>query len=220
VNIVVFEDDRCFAKGLEEKIAGYGYQVVLNTDCLQMLQNHLMMADLAEVYLLDIMIGDSTEGIQAFRLINRSPRNHVCIFITNYLDYVLFNPEIKVNAFSFISKQSLEELPCTLALAYQQIKNNNLLVIHSKFNRTSITLAGIYYLESLNNRVIIYHEEGVFSVRARLQEMVLLLNSDFLQCHRSYVVNKRQIITYDFSNRILVLRDGFQCPFTKNRIGG
>ncbi len=218
MNIVIFEDDRNFAENLENVVTGYGYHVVLNTDNLEYLEKHLILTDRAELYLLDIIICDNPEGLDAFRLIQEDSIQNLCVFITNYLDYILFNPALKINVFSFIKKHNLRELSQTLKMAEQRLKNENLLIIHSKFNQISVSMAGIYYMESISGSVYIYHEDGKFQTRMNLYALMDKLDDDFIQCHRSYVVNKRKVIKYDKSNQMIILRNGYRCPYVKERI--
>lgn len=218
MNVVIFEDDRSFSIKLEEAIIGLGYNVVLNTDNIESIRKHLFMSDQAEIYLLDILINDIPEGMDAFRLINHSSNQNLCIFLTNYVNYIMYNPELKIKAFSFITKNSITELSQTLSLAAQKIKDHNLLVIEGKYNCISVSLEGIYYLESRYRIVHIFHEKDEFLIRTSLYKLMEKLNDSFLQCHRSYIVNKNKIIGLDKSNQMISLMDGFKCPYSKNRI--
>jgi len=219
MNIIIFEDDKEFAEDLKSHITQLGHSIVLITDSILELRNHLLDSTFSEVYLLDILIENTTTGIEAFNLIREFSKNSLCIFITNHLDLVTFNPELKINSFSHISKQKLNELPITLQLAAEELSDKNFFRYNSKYQKISISLNGIFYIESNNGGIIyIYHEAGIFSLRASLHFIMKQLNSDFILCHRSYIVNKCQFQKIDFENRQLILKNGLKCPFTRSRI--
>ena len=218
MNIVIFEDNECFATEIEAIVLEYGYHVVLNTGNLKTLQNHILYAEMAELYLVDIFINHKPLGKQVFNLLLNSRHANLCVFVTNFPNYIMGNPELKIGSFSFIDKTSLNELPKTLQLADERIKKCNLFVYKNKFSKISITLSGIYFFEALNGRIKLYHEDGCYSFRSTLYMIKKKLDSDFVQCHRSYLVNIKQIREYHFSDNLLIMKNGMTVPMIRSRI--
>lgn len=220
MNIVIYEDDRDpFSDFIENIILAHG-QIVLKTNSINEIKNHLIMSDLIEIYLLEIWVNGRMDGLEVFNLIKDS-KNSLCIFISDHLSYILDNPLVKVNIFSFIKRNQLrleEELDKTLELARQKIENENLLIMESKFNQISISIAGIYYIESSDHKIIIYHEDGLFTVRIQLHAVLKQLPPYFVLCHRSYIVNRLKIERYDTKSKLIILKDGFHCPYVKGRM--
>jgi two-component system response regulator ComE len=219
MNVIIFEDDADFIQVLKTIISEMGHTVVLCTSQIIDIKNNLMFSDLAEVYLLDMYINDTADGLSAFDLIRENSRQNLCIFITNFYDAVIYNPEIKIHAFSHIDKSNIKELPITLKMAEKEIYDKNLFIYHSKYHRISVSLSGIIFIESKDGGIAhIYHEEGLFMIRISLNRLLKDLNEDFVLCHRSFIINTRKIIRIDKNTKQIILKNGFICPYSKHRI--
>ncbi len=218
MNIVIFEDDEYFAIQIESKVHECGYKVVLNTGDWNILQNHVLFSEIAELYLVDIFISHKPLGKQVFNLLRNSIHDNLCVFITNFPNYVMENPILKIGSFSFIDKNRLNELPQTLLLAENRIKRCNLFIYKNKFSKISITMSGIYYIESINGKINLIHEDGSYSFRATLNMIKNKLDSNFIQCHRSYLVNIKQISEYRFSDQKIIMKNGMAVPMVRSRI--
>ena len=54
-----------------------------------------------------------------------------------------------------------------------------------------LRLAQIMYVESMNHKLVIHHDNGDFIERKNLSLFIKEINSsDFIQIHKSFVVNK------------------------------
>lgn len=216
MNVIIFVGDKLLAENLKSEIMAMGHSIVLCTDNLNKLKSHVTASDFVEVYLIEI-INENTIGVNAFNLVRKVQRQNLSILITENLDYIIYDSIIKIYAFNCIYKQNLGvELSITLELAEEEIKGKNLLIYSSKYQKISLSISGIYYLETKNGVVYINHENGIFLIRAKMDYILRNLNDDFIQCHRSFAVNKRKFLMVDFKNKQLILKNGLQCPYTKH----
>lgn len=73
----------------------------------------------------------------------------------------------------------------------------------------------ILYLESLGHTVNIHTAEEQITVYARLNNILQLLPDGFIQCHKSFVVNMRQIRRFQAPD--ILLKNGAKIPVSRNR---
>jgi len=223
-NIIIFEDDPAFVESLCSKLVNLGYWVSLSTDSIEQIEKHLNFTTLAEIYLLDIMIEGKPEGISLFEKIKGNNRDNVIIFLTDYINLILSNPYYKIYCFSCIFKENIDqELAETLELAAEYIQAKNLFIYKSKFNKISIVMNEILYIETAlgknRGQLYIYHSTGIYTMRTQLNTLLKHLDDQFVRCHRSFIVNTRKIEMVDKNNKLLKLRNGYSCPYSLKEFG-
>ena len=63
------------------------------------------------------------------------------------------------------------------------------IIIESHGRRQKIRFAGIHYIESVKRKIFLYTDTGVFETYMTMEDILSRLPSEFVQCHRSYIVN-------------------------------
>ena len=78
-----------------------------------------------------------------------------------------------------------------------------------------LRLAQIMYVESMNHKLIIHHDNGDFIERKNLSSFIKEIDSNnFIQIHKSYIINKRFI--QEIKNQEVILKEQTHLPIGRS----
>ncbi len=206
MKIIAVEDEPLFANSLEIFIDKLGYELVGLTDnSEEMLRFFVSLKpDLA---LIDINIKGSKNGIEVAKKIAESENPIPVIFITSYKDKGYFENAKTANPYAYIIKPfEADVLERTIELAFSryaktnpnengEVWRNDILVRDSFFIKIGDTLQkinikDIILVEVDGKNCTLCTSKDTFTVRMTLKEISDKLPvTDFIQVHRSYLVN-------------------------------
>lgn len=138
---------------------------------------------------------------------NKQCPQHTCIFIIDKSDYAFL--ALGQYPLSFIRKQHLtEDLQRVIELIFDVYANiEQILTFKMGYSYIQIKSSQIIYIESYGHYLIIHTKSGEYKVRDQLNHVINLLNrNQFIQIHKSYIVNKL-MIKETKSNEIVLLHD-------------
>lgn len=75
--------------------------------------------------------------------------------------------------------------------------------ICSRGQRQKIRFSTIRYLESFGRKMFMYTDEGSFETYMTVRDILSILPSHFIQCHRSYIINLNRIVKYSADGVLL-----------------
>lgn len=125
----------------------------------------------------------------------------IIIFVTGYEKYM--NSAFDVSAFHYLLKpideekfrsvfgRALDEL-----YAVRERKKRFILVRNSGIQQ-KVYLKDIYYIESANKKIIIHTKMGILDSYGKMNELEQMTGRGFYRCHRCYLVNMEQIVSYN-----------------------
>lgn len=87
--------------------------------------------------------------------------------------------------------------------------------IVSREGITSIPYRQIYFFEAREKRVYLCAGNEEFGFRHTIEELAGELPSQFVRCHRSYIVNADKIRKVDLARNMICLERGFCVPFAR-----
>lgn len=158
-----------------------------------------------DLVFLDIQM-NSVSGLE---IADDLPRECCFIFTTAYAEYALdgFN----LDAVDFLHKPfSYERFEKAVEKALRRINARRLsvsecLVVKQEYNKVSIPLADILYVEALGNYVkIVRASGGRVLTRANLKSVMAMLPAGaFLRIHRSYVVALSAVLSFTRTRVVL-----------------
>jgi len=167
-----------------------------STDALAYLQQHNV-----ELLFLDIHM-PKLDGIEFLKKIEKPP---LTIFTTAYRDYAVEGFEL--NATDYLVKPIRYERFADAIMKIESRINNKQSekitpadeVLHIKMDRKNyrIPFNDILYLESNRNNVIIFTVNQNYKCVDTLKNMITKLPANFVQIHRSFLVNKNFIKHYN-----------------------
>ncbi|WP_027003669.1 LytR/AlgR family response regulator transcription factor [Hugenholtzia roseola] len=233
MKILAVEDEKLFAFTIEQIIDELGYQLVGIVDNAEEMLR-LFAANKPDLALIDINIKGSMDGIEVARRISQSQFAVPIIFITSFSDQKTFERAREVRPFAYIVKPFDEKmLQRTIEIALyryagkasmQDEKVNwqqDVMVRDSFFVKTGsrlekVKISEILYVESNDKYIKLYTEKDVFSIRMPLKELSEKLPlTEFVQVHRSYIVQAAYIEDIDLKEQMLTLKK-HKVPISKN----
>lgn len=210
MKIIAVEDEILFANQLEIFIDKLGYDLVGMTDNSEEMLRFFVSLE-PDLALIDINIKGSKNGIEVAKKIAESERPIPVIFITSYKDKKYFDNAKTANPYAYMIKPfEADSLERTIELAFAryakvnhnengEIWRNDILIRDSFFVKIGDTLQkikikDIIVIEVEGKSCTLFTSNNTYSVRMTLKEVAQKLPvTDFVQIHRSYIVNANEI---------------------------
>ncbi|MCD7868929.1 MAG: LytTR family DNA-binding domain-containing protein [Clostridiales bacterium] len=205
---------KCFkARGIRAEIFCFAHSEDL-LDARELSDFHACFLDIA-------MEEDSLDGITlAHKIRGRtSGREPVIIFISNREDMVY--ESLKEQPLRFIRKSRFrEEIGEAVDAVIEKVQTvPESLTIQRNGRFISLRLSDIFYIESQNRMQLIVTEKETYETYSRFRDFCKRLESmDYLQIHRSYLVNWKYIRSLDA--REVILTNGIRLPVSRSLSAG
>lgn len=174
-------------------------------DVLEYAKNHQI-----DVLILDIDLKSNISGIDIANQIRSINKKVYLIFATAHLEYLML--AYKYKTFDYLPKPiSLENLESTVLRLYNDISENSsekqFIKIHNR--NTIIRADSICFIEKDNTKLIFKSQDTDYSVYSSFNKIQSELPSGFIRCHKSYIVNikniksiENNIIHFDKTNKL------------------
>ena len=168
-----------------------------------------------DIAILDIDM-NNIDGISLAKLINITNSLAQIIFVTSFIGYAPDTYET-IHTY-FVLKSSIEnKLPLALNKAIENIDffNDKNLTVLSRNKHTVLSQKTIVFIErNLRNSVIYCISDESYISRTKLEDIfVALNNNEFVQCHKSYIVNFNYVRELCRDNILLV--NGINIPISR-----
>lgn len=219
MRIVICDDEKRYRQLLHEKIlqdsfASHYEAEVTEYEGAGQLLKALAAGEHAEVYFLDIQMEDGADdGIRVAKKLRERGDNSLIVYVTGFIDYVQTGYEVR--AFRYLLKSQIEE---KLSEVLWAVRRELAGEAHFSFqvNRETVCVdkSRILYLESDRRQLHLITETGSHCFYGSLDEVQKQLGDIFLRCHRSYLVNIKQIQKY--SREQICLKNGTAVPVSRS----
>jgi DNA-binding LytR/AlgR family response regulator len=154
-------------------------------------------------------------GLQMVDQLEKLP---LIIFTTAYAEYAVEAFEVK--AFDYLVKPiSFERFmkSCNRIIAelkdVKSANTHNSIVIKENKRYYKIDMSQIFYLKAFGDYVRIFTDEKTYITKERLTTMASTLTSDFMQVHRSFIINLDRV---DYLEGNFVMVGGSQIPVSES----
>lgn len=183
------------------------------------------------LYFLDIELNSDLNGLTlAQQLRIYDPRGFI-VFITTHSEMSQMTFRYKVEAMDFILKDNTIDIrknvhDCILDACnrYQSVLNKIQKTLTLKINDRKITVDydEILFLETSPNihKVILHAWNQQIEFYGKLKDLEKQLDDTFYRCHRSFLVNKKNIKEVDTSNHIIHMKNGETCLVSTRMMKG
>ncbi|HZK28088.1 MAG TPA: LytTR family DNA-binding domain-containing protein [Thermoclostridium sp.] len=212
-NIVICEDNFDTGIILKKIIVGYFKEKDLDHTFKLFNQSFEKVIDFAKcnidninIYFIDIVLNDEqVSGLSLARQIREVDIMAYLIFVTSHPEFSLRIFNYKLKALDCIFKQELNIksriYECLDTIVFESSKIEQLNI------PSQIALKGVNELYTINQSDVLYFETrpgsrllycvlidgSCIPFRNTLKELIKDLGSQFFQCHRSYIINTKQI---------------------------
>lgn len=220
MNIAIYEDDRDYAMLLERHISRHThFPTSINTGSRLAIEKYIKEKKEATLFFLDIILQGEDSGFAVAEMIAEQKRGDLIVFMTSNTEKIIANPFHKTIAFNIIFKNSdslMQEVADTITLARESLANTCLLHAVSKTENLYIPFDGILFIEYLkgSSKVLIKCINAEFTIRGTLSKIHEKLDSRFVRCHKSYVVNSTKVVKLDKTAKKVHLINGVECPYS------
>lgn len=184
------------------------FKEILNGENIQYSIEQYQQEQAYDIYILE------TNDKENLTMLNSIQRQiDTLIYIVGNKDFDIANECIRLNVHLYFVNENLEE----------EIKNHKDDIIHHIQERfqyytyqrngihSQIRLSQIYYVESLRHQIIIHSINGDFVERKNLSSFLNKISSNqFVQIHKSFIVNKQQI--QQISAQEIILKNNINLP--------
>ncbi len=165
-----------------------------------------------DILLLDIEMGEM-DGVTLAKTIRQGNESVQIVFITGFADFV--SEGYEVAALHYLMKPVREDkLYAVLdrAAAAMQ-KTERMLLLNVDGEMLRLPVSAICYVEAFAHRASIVTESSSLSVKQSISELEQQLGTDFIRCHRSYLVGLQHIAR--LARNEVVLDSGKTLPLSR-----
>lgn len=149
---------------------------------------------------LDIYM-NGMSGIKTAEKLREKNPDFALVFITVSRDHALESYSCRACAYVLKPISYSEINNAFLQCRHIFIKNGRFIEIISDRRKVRVPLAKIVFIEVYGKQILIHTTDRIIKTTTPLDHLEQLLNSTFLRCHRSYIVNLNHteaILTNDF----------------------
>lgn len=204
--VLIVEDEILIADSIKRFLTEKGYTVVgiaiTYEEAVQAFED-----EAPDLVLLDIRLNGVKTGIDVAHFINNHPQKKPFIFLTSQVDRN--NIENAKNTFpsGYLSKPIQQEsLNATIEVILHSFnlktKNKSLVRLNDGNTKFLISIEEISFIQAEHVYIRVYRKDGDYILhRSTLKDFLTKLPQDqFIQTHRSFVVNKKHINSWDTSS--------------------
>ena len=217
INIAICDDNTSALKEIYDLVTEIDFDKSITCfDISSDLIDHLNSNNKA----FDIIITDikmpGIDGVRLAKGIKQGYPNTNFIFVTSYPDFI--QDVFTVNPVHYILKPiDKDKFAEAINLAKDRIiaSKGNTINFVSKKKALRIQIDDIQFIESINRTAVFHLSNSTKDINIKLDNIEKDLPSNFIRCHKSYLVNMNVI--HEISNNKITLFSGAVIPVAKSR---
>ena len=206
-------------------------QLALDTGDPYMLLEKVKTSQNTGIYFLDIDLNSNMNGMKLAQQIRlHDPRGFI-IFITAHSELSYMTFQYRVEAMDFVLKDNPAEAKVKLRECLlnamerhmlQTNKTHKVYTLEVGGRKISVDYEDILFFETSSNihKVILHAKDRQIEFPSTLKELTGVLDSNFVRCHRAFLVNKNNIKEVDTKNRIIHFSNGETCLMSTRMMKG
>lgn len=206
-------------------------QLTLDTGDPYMLLKKIKTSQNTGIYFLDIDLNSSMNGMKLAQQIRLYDPRGFIIFITAHSELSYMTFQYRVEAMDFILKDNPAEAKVKLRECLlnamerhtlQTNKTHKVYTLEIGGRKISVDYEDILFFETSSNihKVILHAKDRQIEFPSTLKELTGVLDSNFVRCHRAFLVNKNNIKEVDTKNRIIHFSNGETCLMSTRMMKG
>lgn len=228
LNIFVCEDNTAQRRAIVQIIQNtvlieeLDMQLVLDSEDPYVLLEKVKTSQNTGIYFLDIDLNSNMNGMKLAQQIRLFDPRGFIIFITAHSELSYMTFQYRVEAMDFVLKDNPAEAKvkikeCLLnameRYTLQTNKTHKVYTIDVGGRKISVDYDDIFFFETSSNihKVILHAKDRQIEFFSTMKELTSTLGGNFVRCHRSFLVNKKNIKEVDAKNRIIYFINGETC---------
>ena len=197
-------------------------QLVLDTGDPYVLLEKLEASRNTGIYFLDIDLNSSMNGMKLAQQIRLFDPRGFIIFITAHSELSYMTFQYRVEAMDFVLKDNPAEVKVKLRECLlnamerhtlQTNKTHKVYTLEVGGRKISVDYDDILFFETSSNihKVILHAKDRQIEFPGTIKELASALSGDFVRCHQSFLINKKNIKEIDAKSRIIHFINGETC---------
>ena len=223
--IAICDDNKIHLESIYEKVMEFLkkrniYYIVEKFDSGFDLLTNIENLKLYDIYILDIEMPNFS-GINITKIIKELDNEAIIIFVTSHIQYVIDSYDYSI--FRFIPKNEIDQrIDCALTAAFKIInqQSNEFYYINNNRRYEKFAYKDIIYIykEGKNSVFVLMNRE--VKERKNLNEIYhyILNTEDFEFVDKCYIINIQMIISINYANAEIKLKNGKNLKVSKTRI--
>lgn len=203
-------------------------QIAVSTDNPHSIIDYLQENQVSGLYFFDVDLKCDMNGIMlAEKVREYDPRGFI-VFITAYPKVLPLTFKYKVEAMDFICKDDFFDIRSRIgeciASAHKRY-TSTVSELQPSFTFKvydqiiTIEYRKIIYFETStapSHKITVHSKEGLYEFYGYFHEIEKSLSDKwFFRCHKSYIINLRQIETVEIKSKTVIFRNGETCPVSR-----
>ena len=183
------------------------------------------------IYFLDIDLNSNMNGMKLAQQIRLFDPRGFIIFVTAHSELSYMTFQYRVEAMDFVLKDNPAEAEvkireCLLnAMERHTLQTNRVhkvYTIETGGRKINVDYEDILFFETSGNihKVILHAKDRQIEFCSTIKEVENSLDSNFVRCHRSFLVNRNNIKEADVKNRMIYFADGESCMMSTRMMKG
>ena len=183
------------------------------------------------IYFLDIDLNSDMNGMKLAQQIRLFDPRGFIVFITAHSELSYMTFQYRVEAMDFVLKDNPAEMKVKLRecllkamerYTLQTNKMHKVYTIEAGGRKISVDYDDILFFETSGNihKVILHAKDRQIEFSSSLKDLTSTLDNNFVRCHRSFLVNKKNIKEIDAKNRIIHFSNGETCLMSTRMMKG
>lgn len=217
INFIIGEDTESYRLTIERIVSEYMMKNDLeyslhvfkdyNKDFIDIIDKKLSF----KIYILDIET-PSGSGIDMARLIRKKDVDSIIIFLTGHQELSEIVLKNEFAFLSFINKfdDYKKRLKVALEKSFKILRAKKVIKFKDRSVIYTISLNDVLYIttDPTIRKSIIKTDYTEFKIGKSLSELKELVNDSFVQTHRSCIVNKDRIVSFDKKSKVITFDTG------------
>lgn len=160
-----------------------------------------------DVLFLDIELNSNFNGVDFAKNVRKTNKSIYLIFATGHFEYIVSALECKT--FDFIQKPlTKSKIEKTVVRLFEDIEYNSTSFIKLSNRNELINQSLVNYIQKDGMKTIYNMNSGTVSSYGSFSNIVNNLPSNFVRCHKSFIVNMDNISNVDLRYNTIYFKDG------------
>lgn len=227
VKYIICEDNSNFLQKISEvvnktmKMYKFDYKIHKFQGYKPEIENLISDESDQKIYILDVEMPE-VSGLEIASMIREEDTKSTIIFLTSYPEYKNDVFYSRLLALDYIQKSPLwgNRLQDTIKYTLKNISKNKALVFKYNSHAYRVEYDDINYIEKVPNhrKCIIYTKgEKKYQLTSTLKELQPQLAPSFVQTHKSFIVNVKNVKHIDYPNNIVTFNNNVKAYLISDR---
>lgn len=167
-----------------------------------------------DLLILDIQMGELNGMNLAKKIREINQKMHI-LFVSNYADYVFDGYEVDAIGYVMKPLTTKKFKQVLIKVSQKQIQVGQVLIVEKDGQQERVSLQELMYIESDGHYLKIVTQRGEFRQKLSLAKISNDLNDDFIQVHRSYIINLNMLTKINGTELHLI--NGEKIPLARSQ---